>query len=161
TPPASVVRAIRARVQSIDPDLSLRSVSTLPELAADARAGSRFGVFVIVSLSGVALALGAMGTYGLLAYIVAERTRELGIRMAYGGRPAAMGALVLKRGLTLAGTGIAVGLIASLATGKVIAHFESGIAAADPLTMIGTAAALGIVALAACAVPAVRASRVD
>ncbi len=161
TPPASVVGAIRARIQSIDPDLTLYDVSTLPERAARARQRSRFAVFVIGSFSLLALGLGAMGTYGLLAYIVAERTRELGIRMAFGARPAALVALVIKRGLGLAGAGIAIGLLMSLATGKVIAHFVGGVAAADPLTMIGTAAALGVVALAACAVPAVRASRVD
>ena len=161
TPPASVVGAIRTRVRSVDADLSLTGVRTIPELADRARQRPRFGLFVIVSFSVLALALGAIGTYGLLAYVVAERTRELGIRMAFGARPAAMVALVLKRGLALAGAGIAIGLVASLATGRLIAHFLSGVAAVDPLTMLGTAAVLGAVALAACAVPAVRASRVD
>ena len=161
TPPASVVAAIRARVRLVDSDLSLNAVSTLPDLAAHARQRSRFGLFVIVAFSVLALVLGAIGTYGLLAYVVAERTRELGIRMAFGARPAALVVLVLKRGLMLAGAGIAIGLVASLATGKLIAHFLSGVAAADPLTMAGAAAVLGAVALAACALPALRASRVD
>ena len=109
----------------------------------------------------LALALACIGLYGLLAYEVVRRTREIGIRMALGARPRDVLKLVVRQGITLAIIGAAVGIGAAIGVTRFMASMLFGVHANDPLTMIAVAVLLGFVALAACFIPARRATRVD
>ena len=108
-----------------------------------------------------ALALAALGIYGLLSYAVVERRQELSIRLALGARPRGVVWMVLRQGLALAAAGCAVGLFGAWAVARVVSGLVYGVAPGDPVTLSGVAAAALAIALAACALPAWRASRVN
>jgi putative ABC transport system permease protein len=109
----------------------------------------------------VALVLAAVGIYGVMAYTVAQRTQEIGIRMALGARPMLVLGMVLKDGMALVGVGLAVGVIAALALGRLVASLLYGVSATDATTYLIIAGALASVALVAIVIPARRATRVD
>lgn len=127
----------------------------------DLVAGFVFQTTLLSTFSLLALLLAAIGTYGVLAYDVAERTREIGIRMALGARSDRVLRMVMGRTLVLAGVGIAIGVIGALGTTRVLSRFLFGISPTDPAAFGATAAVLVCVALAAATLPAWRASRVD
>jgi predicted permease len=160
-PPATVAAAISATVQGIDRDFGATAISTLPELLAHKLASPRFASILFMSFSSAALLLAAIGTYGLLAYIVTLRRREIGIRLAIGAQRGDVMGNVLARGLRMAGAGIAAGLVVFLALRSTLASFAPGVPARDPWTLAVTTVALVLVAAAACIVPAWRAGRVD
>ncbi|HEX7546676.1 MAG TPA: ABC transporter permease, partial [Gemmatimonadaceae bacterium] len=159
--PASLATAIRGRVKEMDRDISMSAVRTMPELLSRELNTPRFEMILLQSFGLVALLLAAVGTYGLLAYLVTLRQREFGIRLAIGAQRVRIVSDVLSRGLRLAGMGIAAGLLAFLALGRWIALLAPGVSMHDPLTLSATAMVLFAVATAACALPAVRAGRVD
>jgi ABC-type antimicrobial peptide transport system permease subunit len=159
--PASLATAIRGRVKEMDRDISMSAVRTMPELLSRELNTPRFEMILLQSFGLVALALAAVGTYGLLAYLVTLRRREIGIRLAIGAQRVRIVSEVLSRGLRLAGMGIAAGLLAFLALGRWIAELAPGVSMHDPLTLSATALVLIAVATGACAVPAVRAGQVD
>ena len=159
--PALLATVIRARVKEVDRDFGVSTVSTMPELLGRELNTPRFEMILLESFGLVALMLAAVGTYGLLAYLVTLRRREIGIRLAIGAPRARIVSDVLSRGLGLAGIGIAAGLLAFLALGRWVAALAPGVSMHDPLTMSATALVLIAVATVACAVPAVRAGRVD
>jgi predicted permease len=159
--PASLATEIRARMKEVDGDIGISTVRTMPELLARELNTPRFEMILLQSFGLVALVLAAVGTYGLLAYLVTLRRREIGIRLAIGAQRVQIVSSVLARGLGLAGTGIAAGLLAFLVLGRWIAALAPGVSMHDPITLSATALMLIAVATVACAVPALRAGQVD
>ena len=160
-PPASLAGAIGAAVKEVDHDLDPHTIRTLPEMLSRELASPRFASMLFVSFGGAALLLAAIGTYGLLAYIVTLRRREIGIRLAIGAQRGDVMRDVLSRGLRMAGAGIAAGLATFVALGSTLASFAPGVPSRDPLALALASAVLVVVVVAACFVPAWRAGRVD
>jgi len=157
----AMISALRNEVQQIDPSLSVLNVQTLSERVQNSLGGERTQATLLGSGGVLALLLAAVGLYGVMSYSVAQRTREIGIRMALGaGRGNVMG-LVLKQGLSLVGAGIVLGLGAAFAVTRLLASLLFGVSAVDPVTFSGTSVLLIVVALTASYVPARRATKVD
>ncbi|MCX7013401.1 MAG: ADOP family duplicated permease, partial [Candidatus Sumerlaeota bacterium] len=132
--PMTLVPSIRAVVRSIDADLPLERVGTMERVLYSTTAGPRFQMTLIAVFAAIALALAAIGLYGVISYSVAQRTRELGIRMALGAERADVLGMVLRQGMTLAVAGVALGLAGALGAGKLLATFLFGVKPADPVT---------------------------
>ncbi len=160
-PPATVTGAITSAVQAIDRDLVPSTYRTLPELLDRELASPRFASLLFASLSGVALLLSAIGTYGLLAYVVTRRQREFGIRLAVGAQRGDVMRDVLLRGLGMAGAGLVIGLIAFVALASTLAAFAPGVPPRSPGVLALASAVLLVVVVLACVLPAWRAGRVD
>jgi len=121
----------------------------------------RFLTLLLGAFGGLALALAAVGTYGVMSYFVAERRREMGIRLALGAEAGGVLLLVLRQSLGIAAAGLAIGIAAALGLNRFVESWLFGVAASDPTTFVAVPAVLALVALAACLVPALRATRVD
>ena len=158
---AGVTRMMRTALAQIDPELALFDVRTMGERAALSMSSRRTSLTVALAFGGLALFLSAIGIYGVLAYLVAQRRREIAIRMALGSTTAAVVKLVLREGLTLVGGGLAIGFAGAAALQKAVASQIYGVRPSDPLVIASVSLLLGVVALAACAAPAGRATRVD
>jgi putative ABC transport system permease protein len=159
--PAALVPAIRRAVWSADRDQAIARVTTMDGLVAASAAERRFAARLFQAFALAALVLAAAGIYGVLAGLVAERTREIGVRAALGASRASILGLVVRQGMALAGIGIAIGLgVAAIAT-RALDSLLYGVSRLDPLTFALGLALLAAVALAACGVPAWRAARVD
>jgi predicted permease len=159
--PASVTNAVREQVFAIDRDLPLYSIATMDQLISTSVAQPRLNLSLLVAFAALALILSAVGVYGVMAYAVTQRTHEIGIRMALGALPADVLRQVLAEGGRLAAFGVALGLVAALALTRLMASLLFGVKPTDPLTFAAVAAMLVCVALAACYIPARRATRVD
>jgi predicted permease len=160
-PLGDLLPEVRRTVAELDPALPLVQPRTMEDVFADSVSRQRFLSQLLGVFAAVALLLSAVGTYGILAYMVNERRREIGIRMALGaGRGSVLG-LILGQGLGIAGVGIAIGLAAAFALSRVATSLLYGVSPADPLTFAVVAGIIALVALVACVVPARRASRVD
>jgi putative ABC transport system permease protein len=159
--PLSVVRAVRTQVAQLDADLPVARVASMETLESAALARDRFNALILLVFAGTALLLAAIGLYGVMAYLVAQRQAELGIRMALGGRPGDVARIVIGDGMRMALLGIAIGMLASLALGRALDGLLYGTRPTDPLTYAVIAAMLAIVALLATAIPARRATRTD
>jgi putative ABC transport system permease protein len=159
--PAALGSAIRTAVWGIDPQLPITRVQTLQRLRAAATAQEQFNFLLVGVFALVALILVAVGLYGVTSYAVAQRTRELGIRLALGAQPGDVLRAVLGQGARLAAAGLAIGIVVSLALTRVMATLLFGIGARDPMTFVGVGALLALVSAGACYIPARRAMRVD
>jgi predicted permease len=159
--PAGVTSAIRQRVFAIDKDLPIYNIATVEQLISTSVAQPRLNLSLLSAFAILALALAAVGVYGVMAYAVAQRTQEFGIRMALGALPADVLKQVFLEGGRLAVSGLAIGLIGAFALSRVMASLLFGINPSDPLTLGVAATLLGLVALTACYIPARRATRVD
>lgn len=159
--PATAAQAMRHVMHELAPDQPVALLSPLPALVATERAQPLFQARLIAAFSLLALVLAAIGTYSTLAYAVAERMREIGIRVALGAPSASVVGLVLRRGALLALVGVFVGLVGSLALTRALQSTLYQTSATDPRVFAASAALLVLVALAACFVPARRATRVD
>jgi putative ABC transport system permease protein len=159
--PDSVVRALRAEISRLDPDLAVFDVHSMSERMDLSLASRRTSMLLANAFGGVALFLATLGIYGVLAYLVAQRTREIGIRVALGSSRAAILGLVLQEGLQLVVIGLILGVVGAASLQKFVATEVYGVRPLDPLILASVMALLAIVALAACAVPARRALRVD
>jgi predicted permease len=159
--PASVTNAIREQVFAIDKGLPLYNIATMDQLVSNSVAQPRLNLSLLVAFAVLALALAAVGVYGVMAYAVTQRTQEFGIRMALGASPADVLKQVFLEGSRLAALGLGLGLIAALALTRLMASMLYGVKPSDPLSLGGAAALLAIVAFAACYIPARRATRVD
>ncbi|HKG92908.1 MAG TPA: FtsX-like permease family protein, partial [Gemmatimonadaceae bacterium] len=159
--PAELASALRAAIGEAAPGLPPFDVRTMEERLSEQTAGARLLVLLMGAFATLALALAAVGIYGVLAYVVAQRTRELGIRAALGARPGDLVRHVLSQGLRPVLAGVAVGAAGVLALTRLITAMLYGVSPTDPLTLAGVAALLLAVSAAACCVPALRAARVD
>ncbi len=159
--PASVAVAVRARLHAVDPDIYVSRMRTVREWLSLELVRPRFGAVLLATFGALALVLAAIGTYGLIAYAVAQRTREIGIRMALGARPRVIVGEILERGMKLAGLGVCLGVIGALVLTRVIRGMLAGVSANDPLSFALSVALLIGGAALACVLPARRASRVD
>jgi putative ABC transport system permease protein len=159
--PASAVADMRAAVKAIDSNLPISTVRTMDEWVTANAAQPRLNAVLISIFSFVALVVAAVGVYGVLAYSVTQRTREIGVRMALGSSRFEILRLVVREGLLVGVLGIGAGIGGALALGRVLASLVYGVPVRDPWTFISVTAVLLVVALAACAVPARRAAGVD
>lgn len=159
--PRHIVGAVRRQVSAIDPSLPVAQVQLMEDVIAAANARPRFLTVLLSLFSSVALALAAVGIYGVMAFTVARRTQEFGIRMAIGAGPSDVLTLVLSQGLKIGLIGVLVGLGGAFLLTRFIRQLLFGVAAFDPLTFVATAALLILVVAAACYFPARRATRVD
>jgi len=159
--PRALTSAIRESVQSIDKDQPIRAISTMKELLSNSVATRRMTLVLLGLFSGLALILGAIGIYGVISYSVAQRTHEIGIRMALGAPRRDVFRLVVGQGLRLAGIGIAIGIVGAFGLARLMSSLLYGISAGDLATFAGVSILLALVAVLACYVPARRAMRVD
>jgi ABC-type antimicrobial peptide transport system permease subunit len=160
-PPAQIVESLRAQVRALDPAMPLYNIRTLAEHVDRSLYLDRLRATLIGSLAMLALALAAIGIYAVLSYTIAERTREVGVRLALGAQPRAVMRMLLATGARVALIGITAGLILSVLLTRFVAAQLYGLSALDPLTMTAAAGLLFAVALLASFVPAWRATRID
>jgi predicted permease len=159
--PKMLANAVRLAVRQIDPDLPLYAVRTMDEVLATSLARQRFAMIVTGVFAILALTLSAVGTYSVLAYLVHQRTGEIGMRMALGATPGSVLRLIFSEGFGLVAIGITIGLGASVLVARAISSLLFGIGPFDPISFIGVAAVLAVVAALACILPAWRAMRID
>ncbi len=159
--PGSLIAAVRGQVQALDRDLPVYNIKTLDEYLVLSVAQQRFQTLLLAIFAGLALLLVAVGLYGVMAYSVAQRTHELGLRVALGAQTRDVLRLVVAHGLGLTLAGVVIGVAGALALTRVMKTLLYGISATDPLTFLGVAALLIAVALLACYLPARRATKVD
>ncbi|HEX3703027.1 MAG TPA: ABC transporter permease [Vicinamibacterales bacterium] len=159
--PEALLPGIRQKVRELDPELALATVRPMEEWVSGSAAQPRLNAALLMVFALLALVIAAIGTYGVLAYSVTQRTREIGLRMALGAPAGRVIRLIVGEGMLVGAGGIVAGLAAALAITRTIGGLLFAVPAHDPLTFGGVAAVLAIVALAACFVPARRASRVN
>jgi predicted permease len=159
--PLALAPSVRAVIREADRDLLAEDVTSMESVVAAALGGPRFGMQLLSAFALAALALAALGTYGVMAFLVGRRTREIGVRMALGARAADVQQLVLGQGLRPVLAGLAAGIVGSLALGRSMSALLFGVAPHDALTMAAAAAVLAASATVACYFPARRAARLD
>ncbi len=159
--PSGMVAAIRHEVQTLDPNVPLADIKTLETVTAKAVAGRRFAFWLVGGFAATALALAAIGIYGVLSYLVTQRARELGVRIALGAQARDVIQLTLRQGMRPTLLGVALGLAGAFALTRWMSSLLFGISATDPGTFIASAVLLVLVALLPCWLPARRAARVD
>jgi putative ABC transport system permease protein len=152
---------LRRELANLDPQLAVARIALMDERLSDTVAPRQFSTELLAAFAGGALLLVAIGLYGLLAFTVAQRRREIGIRIALGAEPAAVVGMVLRQGLRLVGIGLALGLAAALAVARLLQSLLYEIGSYDLVTFVTVPVVLAAVALVACVLPAQRASRVD
>jgi putative ABC transport system permease protein len=159
--PSAFSQAIRQQLNAIDPDLPMYSVRTMDERVTESLARRRFSMILLGLLAGAALALATIGIYGVMAFLVNQGRREIGIRMALGATQHEILKLVVFKGMTLAGSGVAIGLAAALVFTRLMRSLLFGINAADPATFGAISLLLTLVALLAVYIPARHAARIE
>ena len=152
---------LRAAVREIDSSLPIVRMRTMDDVFEDAVARPQFLALLLTVFAGLALLLAAVGTYGILSYIVTERRQEIGIRMALGADRSAVLAMILKHGLILTGIGLAAGVAGSFLVNRALASLLFNVQPNDPVTLAGVTVLIAIVAVIACVIPARSATRVD
>ena len=161
TSPADAANAVRNAIDGVDPDLALAQVRTLEEIVDRASDQMTFTMVLLVIAAAVALLLGIIGIYGVVWYIVAQRTGEIGVRLAMGAEPRAVAGMILRQGGMVTLVGVAVGLTAAIAGSRLIQSLLYGVGPRDPVIFVVTTLALLGIALMACWLPARRAARLS
>jgi len=161
TDPASMASAVNHELHELDRDLPTYRVITMDQRIAESLSRRRFTTILLTLFASLALALAAVGIYGVMAYLVSQGTRELGIRMALGATQPAILRLVIRQGLVLALCGVGIGLIAAVAFARLVSGLLFGVRSTDPVTFAAIALLLTAVALLASYIPARRAARID
>ena len=156
----TLVKEIQQAVWSVNGSLPVANVRTLSEIMSSSMAQTSFALVMLAIAAAVALALGVVGIYGVIAYVAAQRTKEIGIRMALGAVSRDVTGLFLRQGVLLAGLGIAIGLGAAAVVTRVMSTLLYGVGALDPVTYVSVAVGLGLTALLASYLPAARAARI-
>ncbi len=159
--PFSLLPEARTAIREVNPNLPLVNVRTLDDILAQSMARTSFILVMLAIAAAVALALGVVGIYGVISYVVSQRTREIGVRMALGADRRDVSRMVLRQGMILAGIGVVVGLVAAVGLTRLMSSLLYGVEATDPVTFGVVAALLTAVALIASYLPALRASRTD
>jgi ABC-type antimicrobial peptide transport system permease subunit len=157
----SLMNEVQQAVWSVDPDLPLSAAHTLDYYYRNSMARVSFMLVMLSLAGGMALLLGAIGLYGVIGYSVSQRTHEIGLRMALGGRREDILRLVLVQGTKIALTGVVIGFAAALGLSRFISNLLYGVKPTDPLTFLGATIVLVLVALLACYIPARRAMGID
>ena len=160
-PPGGATAAVKGALQSIDPVQAAYDARTFDSIIARALARQRFGVMLFAAFAGLALALAAVGLYGVMTYVVAGRTHEMGVRMALGAHPSEVRGLVVRQGMGLLLAGLAVGVPAALGSTRLLGTLLYGVQPGDPLTLAFVIALIGSVTWISAWLPARRATRVD
>jgi putative ABC transport system permease protein len=158
---AGVASAVRAEVRALDPELPIDSVRPLNDIVHESVAEPRFRTLLLAGFAGTALLLAAIGVYGLISYSVAQRTREIGIRVALGASAGQVVGPIVREGMLLALTGVVLGAIGALAATRMIESLLFGVAPTDPVTFVAVSVLLLLVALSASYIPSRRALRID
>jgi putative ABC transport system permease protein len=159
--PGSLASAVRQEVRAIDPAIPVSRVRLMEDVLSSAQSRPRFLTLLLTLFSGIALVIATVGIYGVISYSVARRSREFGLRMALGARPANILSLVLKQGVLLTGMGVVVGLVGALILTRLMASLLFGVTSTDFVTYLGVSALLAAVAIFATYIPARRATQVD
>jgi len=159
--PTQVMTAVRRAVGEVEPADVIYRVQTMDDVVATSFAARRLSMILLSGFAALALILACIGIYGVISYLVSQRTREIGVRIALGAQRAEVLRLVLREGTSMAAVGVVVGAGSALALTRLMANQLFGVTAHDPLTFTVVAALILLVALAACFVPALRATRVD
>jgi putative ABC transport system permease protein len=159
--PASLIAAVRREAQSLDKGMPLYDISAMTERATRATSRYRYSALLMGLFAGLALALAAVGIYGVMAYSVSARTREIGVRVALGAQAGDILCLIIVDGVALIGAGTLLGLLAAFVSTRVLKSQLYGVDATDPLTFLAVSLALAAVALSACYIPARRAMKID
>jgi len=159
--PEALLGAVRTQVQQIDKNLAFTNAQTVQQILGQGLWPARMGAALLGLFGALALILASIGIYGVLAYSVAQRTSEIGLRMALGAQPRQVLGLVLKQGMLLALVGATAGILVALPVARQAAGLLYGVSATDPLTYVGITLLLMAVALLACYLPARRATRID
>ena len=159
--PLSLVGGVRKEVNALDPDQPIAAIRPMTEWVAMSAAGARYRTTLLGLFALLAMILAATGIYGVMSYSVAQRTQEIGVRMALGARPLDVLKLVVRQGMMLVLIGVIVGLAGALALTRVMSSLLFGVTERDPITFVAVAALLIVVAFISCFVPAHRATRVD
>jgi len=160
-PPATMAGPVREAIQKMNSENVMYETKSMEEIVAESLAARRFSMILLSVFAALALLLSSIGIYGVLSYVVGQRSREIGIRIALGAQRADVLRLMLGEGMKMALVGVAIGIVAALALTRLMVQMLFGVSATDPLTFVGVAAVLAGVALAACYIPARRAMRVD
>jgi predicted permease len=160
-PPGNLSAELRRAVASVDRNVPVSDVQTMRAIVDRSGARQTFATLLLAIFAGVALVLGVVGIYGVMSYAVAQRQREIGIRMALGASPGDARSMVLREGLGMAAAGIVVGLVAAVFASRLLAGLLFGVGRTDPLTFAAVPLLLAVVALLASYIPARRAKRVD
>ncbi|MCI0390041.1 MAG: FtsX-like permease family protein [Acidobacteria bacterium] len=161
TDPESMMAAVQNEVRVLDPQQPVFNLKTMEQVIAEATAGRRLNVLVLGILASLALALAAVGIYGVLVYLVTQRSREIGIRMALGAQQIDVLKLVVRQGMAMALIGVAIGLIGAFALTRLMKELLYDVSATDPMTFVVIAMLLTLVSLLACWIPARRSVKVD
>ena len=159
--PLSAVTAIRSRIQQLDPNQPLADVKTMDDVLAESLAPQRAPAWLFGGFSAIALFLAAIGIYGVLSYFVVQRSQEIGVRLALGAQRSNVLRLILGQGARLIGIGVAIGIIGGVWAARALTSLLFGVKSSDLPTFVGVSVLLAGLALVACAVPALRATRVD
>src|SRR5206468_1130598 len=159
--PSTVLAAVAAEIHSLDPALAVEDIRTGTKVIDQALWWSKIGVGLLGVFGLLALGLASVGLYGIMAYSVNQRRREIGVRMALGAGQGSVSLLVLRQGMTVVASGVGVGMALSLLLGRVLSRFLYGVSGSDPISLGGASFALLAVAFVACYLPARSASRVD
>ncbi len=159
--PEALLPSIRQRIHEMDSGLALANVNTMDQWLSNSAAQPRLNTVLLTSFAAVALLIAAIGIYGVLAYSVNQRTREIGLRMALGATPRSVLQLIVSQGMKVVLIGVGIGLAGGLALGRAVSSLMFGVQVRDPATFSLVAVVLTAVALAACIIPARRAARVD
>jgi predicted lysophospholipase L1 biosynthesis ABC-type transport system permease subunit len=160
-PPASLAGPARAEVWGMNRDLPIAEMQDMETIVSDSTARLSFTMIALAIAAGVALLLGGIGLYGVLSYVVNQRAQEMGVRMALGAETSQVLWMVVRQGMTVVGTGLVVGIVASLSLTRVLESFLYGTSPNDPLTFVATSGVLLLVGLLASYVPARRASSIN
>ena len=157
----ALAEPIRQIIRELDPNQPIRSIATVDGVMSESIARDRFFTILFALFGGLALTLAAVGVYGMVAYSVGQRTKEMGVRMALGARAIDVLRMVVFDGMAPVVAGIVIGALASLPLVRALGHLLSGVNANDPLTFLIAPTVLAIAALLACYLPARRATKID